>query len=245
METNKTILLREVVSVKDRKTIGSITDLCVDAESASISHYVIGDIKAVEHKVLPREKVIAIGDTFATIQSESALLSSDSKAVKKLLEEGFRLVGTPVFSSGGNRLGAVTGFKFNSETGAIQEVSMGDKVSFSSDEIMFISPEYVFVNSQKMVDVSTIKDIPDNSHICQSMNDSDAPDLSTEQSVSNGKPDENLVLRELLLGAKVNQRVESKDSEFSIDEGEAITPEVLDKAQKHDALLLLTIHVDM
>ena len=75
--------------------------------------------------------------------------------------------------------------------------------------------------------------------------ETDGQGLAKIQSKESDQFDESFVLRKLLLGTKTNSRVESRDGGFAIDEGETITPEVIDKAQKHDVLLLLTIHVDI
>ena len=67
------------------------------------------------------------------------------------------------------------------------------------------------------------------------------PERDAEQ-VPEDDPDAEL--KEFLLGKTLNERVVSKDGAFAAEQGLELTSEVLDDAQRHDALLLLTMSVD-
>lgn len=57
--------------------------------------------------------------------------------------------------------------------------------------------------------------------------------------------DEDRALKEILLGAILNDDVVSEDGQFKLSKGSTITVENLCAAHRHDALLLLTMNVDI
>ena len=240
METNKTILLREVVSIEDKKTIGAVKDLCVDSETGKVSHYIIGDSGRGSLSILPREKAVAVGDSFITIRKDSVLLSTDNKSGKSLVDDGFRLVGTEAYSDQGNRLGSVTAFEFDAKSGAITMITLSDGSEYAAGKILFFTPRYVFVDKNGVQEVSV-----------GSSKEPSEPAAPKADSAVQAKPDldssddENKAVRDLLVGKRVSENVVSADGRFELAKGETITEEILARAQEHDALLLLTLGVEV
>lgn len=148
METNKTILMREVVSIGERKTVGAVKDIRIDCEGRSVSHFVIGDFVRGASRVLPYKGIRAVGDTFVTINKEDAFLDPASKPSKDLLEDGFKLVGVEVFSGDGDRIGSIGGFEFDPKTGSISSITLGDGAQYDASSVLFFSPKFVFVDGE-------------------------------------------------------------------------------------------------
>ncbi len=265
METNKTILMRDVVAIKDRKTVGSVKDLRIECESGAVSHYIIGDASLSTLAALPSTKVIAVGDTFVTIEGESVLMPAESRSTKSLLEEGCRLVGLEVFSRAGDRIGSVAGFTFDTKTGKIEQIDLGDEGIFTAESILFFSPSYIFVDDrevqvspEKKNPVDTVAEkkaapLPETAAV-ESQEQGEAPVREeAEKAVAavqeadepEDADDEDRALKEILLGAVLGDDVVSEDGQFKLTKGSTITVEDLRAAHKHDALLLLTMNVDI
>lgn len=146
METNESILSREVVSIDDRKRIGRMKDICVDCETRSISHYIVTNAVTKSSLVLPFEKSLSVGDSFMTIQSHEDFISVTSEEARRAITEGYRLVGTEVFSRAGNRLGTVENFEFDPAYGLVTKITLGKRKAFTAESFVFFSPEFVFVD---------------------------------------------------------------------------------------------------
>jgi uncharacterized protein YrrD len=255
-----------------------------------VSHYVLGTSSLYELTLLPREKVLAVGDTFVTIHTSSDLITADQKGAKEILSEKYNLVGLDVFSKTGDRLGIVEGFSFDAPTGKIQEFTMNDGTVFHSGSFLFFSPEYVFVDldalvpgaksnqdqavsktaieSEKLNPVAetSVFEQVNNVSPSESIENAKISDEVNEDSSSVTKSDESAnttlepvlaeavaaelseevkAMHDLLIGAVLNADVKSEDGQFTALKGTTITQDVYDSAVKHDAVLLLTLSIDL
>lgn len=145
METNETILTRKVVGIEDRKTLGKVTGLRVDCDTLGVSHYLVGSASTNATLVLPFEKALSVGDTFVTVQSRAGFLPMTNEA-RAIDADGFKLVGTEVYTKTGNRLGVVASFAFDCVFGAVTEIALDSGATFPSDRFVFFAPEFVFVD---------------------------------------------------------------------------------------------------
>jgi sporulation protein YlmC with PRC-barrel domain len=145
MESNETILTREVVALDDRKRLGKVKGLRVDPDSRAISHYVIGSFSTGADLVLPFSEALAVGDTFLTIQGLSSLLPVGAPEASTALENGYLLLESEVFSHTGNRLGRIKGFDFDPVFGAVSAISLSG-TAFDASKFVFFSSEFVFVD---------------------------------------------------------------------------------------------------
>ena len=78
METNESILVRNVVGLDDRRVIGKMRELRVNCDTLAVSHYIVASATTNAPLALPFDRALAIGDTFVTVQSrENFLAASD------------------------------------------------------------------------------------------------------------------------------------------------------------------------
>ncbi|MCL1798941.1 MAG: PRC-barrel domain-containing protein [Eggerthellaceae bacterium] len=281
METNETILTREIVSIDDRKRLGALRELCVDCDTLSVSHYIVNSASTNASLVLPFDKSIAVGDTFMTIQSRDDFISTADGEAKRIMDEGYRLLGVEVFSQNGNRVGTVESYEFDPTHGKITKIILGKRLSYTSDSFVFFAPDFVFVDdgestayevrhgargtrgrkkgSTTSVSKTTTRaarktaemDVDEPLEIMDDLVDTGA-DAGTaarnsapvDTKVVAADVDEDAVLKEFLVDARVTDAVESKDGLFRVEKGTKLTKELVDEAQKHDALLLLTMSVE-
>ncbi len=145
METNETILTRKAVGLDDRKALGKVSDLRVDCDTLGVCHYIVSSASTNSSLVLPFEKALAVGDTFMTVQSRNDFLPLSDEALG-IVNDGFRLVGSEVYSKTGNRLGIVASYGFDPVFGKVTELVLDSKATFAADQLVFFSPEFVFVD---------------------------------------------------------------------------------------------------
>lgn len=145
METNQTILTREVVVIDSQKKLGSVKALRVDAAAMAVSHYIVNNESTGSFLVLPFENAIAVGDTFLTVQNRDDFLAANDADSNKVLQNGYVLLQEQVFSKTGNALGAVKGFEFDAAQGTVTQILLEDGSAFAADCFIFFSPDFVFV----------------------------------------------------------------------------------------------------
>ena len=150
METNKTILLREVISLGSKKSLGAVWGVLVDGSTKRVGYFLISDDMLSSVSILSWKNIFGIGDSFITVYDEH-LINARSEEGKNIIFNSCRLVGLDVFSSNGDRIGAVDGFAFNTKTGLIEMIGLTNGNLFDSDSIIFVSSSYVFVNEDARI----------------------------------------------------------------------------------------------
>lgn len=148
METNETIVTKQVVSLDDAGQVGTVSGLVINAETRAISHYLIASA-ANGTLALPFDRALSVGDTFLILQSEDDLTSAASA---QEAENSFDLVGLPVFSVAGNKIGTVESYEIDTIYGDIVKIFLDDESEFVADEFVFFSPNFVFVNDGSKTD---------------------------------------------------------------------------------------------
>lgn len=146
METNESILVRDVVGLDDRRVIGKMRELRVDCDSLAVSHYIVASATTTAPLVLPFDRALSVGDTFVTIQSRENFLPASSTEAQALIAGGFKLVGVEAYSRTGNKLGAIASYDFDPVYGAVTSVTLADGTVFGADTFVFFAPEFVFVD---------------------------------------------------------------------------------------------------
>ena len=268
METNESILTREIVSIDDRKKLGKMKELCVDCDTLSVCHYIVNSAATGSALVLPFEKSLAVGDTFMTVQSRDDFISPLEGEAKRVLDEGFRLVGVEVFSQNGNRLGVVESYEFDVTHGTVTKIVLGKRLAFAAETFVFFAPDFVFVDDGEATQFemrlgskavkAKKKGVPrifskgpkeavekeEEFEAAPVVEEAAAEEVVEAPAVEAAVVDEDEVLKEFLINSVVSDDVESKDGLFVVLKGTVLTKEIVDAAQVHDALLLLTMSVE-
>lgn len=252
METNETILTRKAVGLDDRKTLGKVSDLRVDCDALGVCHYIVNSASTNSSLVLPFEKALAVGDTFMTVQSRSDFLPVSDEAVS-IVNDGFKLVGSEVYSKTGNRLGVVASYGFDPVFGKVTELVLDSEATFASDQFVFFAPEFVFVDDgeqtaaeQRSAGVGADR-VEDEDDAAPAVEPVCSEAAEVEEPPAEAQPDsadEDAELVVFLLGQTTAEDVVSADGAFAVSRGTVLTSDILDEARAHDALLLLTMSVD-
>lgn len=249
METNKSIISRDVIAINDHKKVGKVKDVTVDCETKSVGDLIIENETTHSALALPFEKTVSIGDAFVVIESRDDLLSPNDTASKLAILDGYTPVGVDVYSLAGNRIGAVDGFEFDEVYGAVTRITMEDATEFADEAILFFSPEYVFVNDgretakmlrEKARGTGRAESSSANAH--QDLRAKHPEPKAAEPAAA--KKSDQAELREALLGERLQEDVTSEDGKFSAKKNATIDEKMLDEAEAHDALVLLTMAID-
>ena len=256
METNESILTREVVSLDDRKIMGKLEGLRIDCDNCAVSHFIVRNPATGSSLVLPFSRALAIGDTFLTIQNSEDILPVSQES-DRVVDEGFQMVGIDVFSKTGNRLGTVDGYEFDTTFGKVTKFAITDGGEFAAESYVFFSPDFVFVDDGALTapDLRAKPGVAAESAPAPAAAPVEKPawfETASQQEEGAGvsqpaeaaaQTDEDEALREFLIGAVLEDDVVSEDGVFTAAKGETLTAEQVDEAAQHDALLLLTMSV--
>ncbi|WP_283170091.1 PRC-barrel domain-containing protein [Curtanaerobium respiraculi] len=152
MEITESILGRKVVALDDRKAVGSLKEIVVDCAQYRISHYVVEDEEAQVEMALPFNKVIAVGDTYMTIQDAAGLVSCAEMSTPYAVVESFDLLGLKAYSRAGNYLGTVKLYDIDPGTGALARIVLDGGGEYGKGSFVSLSPEFIFVDDGTATD---------------------------------------------------------------------------------------------
>lgn len=216
MRDIKAIMGREVVGIAQRKTVGNVSDVIVDCDDSSVSHFVVESADGMTKALLPFSLAIGVGNDYIVVDDWARDASNDDQA-DAAIAKGFDLLGTPIVAASGNAIGTADDYEIDEHTGAITKLISAQAGEFSTNDMLFVSPEYAFVNAEGV--------------------QAQKPVQATEAQIDREA-------EEFLLGSVLIDDVKSSDGLFHAEAGGVITAELLADAQKHDAVVALAAAVD-
>jgi sporulation protein YlmC with PRC-barrel domain len=275
METNETILTRDVVIIESQKVPGSVKSLRVDCDKVAVSHFIVNKDSAGAVLVLPFEKALSVGDAFVTVQKRDDFLPSNDAYSNKVIQDGYKLVKEEVFSKTGNKLGAVKSFEFETIYGRITSLTLEDGTCYSSDAIVFFSTDFIFVDDGALTsaELRLVEEAKD--EVVEEVEDptvsvtlvdevaeeaaevvaevAEEVEVALEAAVevaAEPEDDDDATISDeeilqFLIGTTLQADVESEDGLFKAVKGSVLTRQTILEAAKHDAILLLTINVEV
>ncbi|MCL2806698.1 MAG: hypothetical protein FWD27_00820 [Coriobacteriia bacterium] len=273
METNETILTRDVVVLESQKKLGSVKALRVNSDTMTVCHYIINNDSTGSILVLPFEKALSVGDTFMMVQSRDDFLAANDAFSNKVLQEGYVLLKEEVFSKTGNKLSPVQGFEFDTVSGGVTKLQLESGQSYSSDSFLFFSSDFVFVDDGTPTAID-LRGVTGESPVVAApaafgagvmaasteVPEAPAPVVAEEPVVVAAPAEEPVVVAPpaeeettvsdeeimgFLEGAVLQSDVESENGVFKVSKGTVLTKEIILEAAEHDAVLLLTINAEV
>jgi uncharacterized protein YrrD len=115
---------RKVVSRASAQEVGQVTRLLVDAQQRQIAAVVIGQGKKAQ--VVDWTQVSGFGPDAVMVTDEDALRSPADDRERAAVDGKLDLVGKRALSELGNELGVIDDVTFDSDTGALEDVLIGD-----------------------------------------------------------------------------------------------------------------------
>lgn len=218
MKNVQSIFGLDVVSINQRKTIGKVKDVIVDCIGEQYSHFVIESTDQSVILLLPFESAIGVGNDFVVAQDvkQEARNAESDQVAKKTLSEGFDLLQTQIATVQGDIVGSVSDIEIDEKTGSILNIVSEEENSYGIESVVFLSQEYVFINTKD--------------DIAKKPDAKDTVDLDAETN-------------EFLLGKTLETDVASDNGAFNVEAGTLVTEEIIEDAQKNNALVALTIAI--
>lgn len=266
METNETILTKAVVSIKDRKVVGTLAGVAIDCDAFAVSHYLVSSNATNSTLVLPFANTESVGDTFVIIQDRDCFLPTSDSSANAVINSAFDLAGLKVYSRAGSAIGELASYDIDSTYGTVSEIKLVDGSTFGPEEYVFFAPDFVFVNdgtktaaelrqeaaeaqaaaeevAEEAEEPEAEAEPAEEEPVEESSAEEDAED-EQEAEEDLDEPDSDEELKGFLLGKALAEQVVSADGAFAATKGTVLTEELLNAAQKSDALLLLAMSVE-
>ena len=116
---------RKVVSRSSAKELGAVSHLLVDAQQVRIAAIVIG--RGNKAQLAEWAQVSGFGPDAVMVVDDGALRPPADDRERAAAEGKLELVGKRVLSERGNELGELDDVTFDADTGALEELLIGDR----------------------------------------------------------------------------------------------------------------------
>ncbi|MEG2202518.1 MAG: PRC-barrel domain-containing protein [Christensenellaceae bacterium] len=216
MKKSSEVLGLKVMGIREGLEEGVAQDFMIDSTTKKVEYLILKNSSGYGFRALKISDILGIGaDYIMTATVENARKIYESKDILEVIEKGFFMLGTTALSSTGDVIGRVTDFTFDEKSGALEDLVLDDGNEFSAKTIATLAGKMVFID-------------PSGSDVFNTVH---KDNTMAEES------------RTFLLGRTLKGDVISEDGEFKADSGTVLTEEILDAADKHDAVLALTLNV--
>ncbi len=261
MKKSSEVLGLKVIGIREGVENGIAQDFMIDTESKKIKYLILKSSSGYGFRVMNVTDVEAIGaDYIITGSVENAINIYESKEIMEEIEKGFFILGTTVLSSSGNIIGTVSDFTFEEKTGEMDRVMLNDGHEFSASNIATLAGKMVFINEDGAVskpaeqiaepapepvaeEVFVAEELPAVEEIevpASPIVAEQAAPVAAEAPARSALEQESITF---LLGKTVKSEVLSDDGMFRLEAGTELTEEIINLAEKHDAILTLTLSV--
>ncbi len=269
MKKSSEVLGLRVIGIREGMENGIAQDFMIDTESKKIKYLILKSSSGYGFRVMNVTDVEAIGaDYIITGSVENAINIYESKEIMEEIEKGFFILGTTVLSSSGNIIGTVSDFTFEEKTGEMDRVILNDGYEFSASNIATLAGKMVFINEEGAVSkpaepaiaeavaepvieeqiaeepaiIEEATPVVEEAVIAEEVPvaEIEVPAAAEEAPARSALEQESITF---LLGKTVKSEVLSDDGMFRLEAGTELTEEIINLAEKHDAILTLTLSV--
>ncbi|MFY9176123.1 MAG: PRC-barrel domain-containing protein [Caldicoprobacterales bacterium] len=212
-----------LISVEEAKELGQIREILIDPLEASVKYLMVMDDKwYFGAKIIPFDKVLSIGQDAITIRkADDLIMLSQVQDAIELAEKDIKIIGARVFTEKGENLGMVLEYYVNQDNGKILRYDLEGV----NGPIIMDNPKIVSFGTNTLV----IKD----AMIEQEEN--------KPQYISSAKLFEEKQ-RQFLIGRRAKKTILDNSGNVLVEEGQAITREILDKVTDKNKIIEITIN---
>lgn len=221
MKSASTIANLSIVGIREGEQIAVVKSLLVNRTAKKVEYLSVGqDAAGTFAALISFRDIVGIGNDYIVIKSADDIKKAfGDKSLAAVEEECLIPIGIRVLSSAGDILGSVADYVVDEKTGRIIKLLLDNDQEIDGAKILTLSAKFV------MADAGGAADAPE-----------DAGDGEVDSGLDDGSV-------AYLLGKTVNADIISEDGEFSITKGTVLTRELIARAEKHGALLQLTMEV--
>ncbi|MBO8138654.1 MAG: PRC-barrel domain-containing protein [Desulfotomaculum sp.] len=244
MKTSKEIISLPVLSIAEVTYLGTVKDLLINPQNGTVDFVVVEPENSfTENKLIAFENVVGIGEDALTVRSQDALIpfSTSTEAVE-LQEKNVKVINSKVMTEKGTLVGSISEILVDEESGKI--VGCEWVPSDEREKAGYIPTTHVITYGRDMIIVD--KDF--RYYVADNITgvEAGADDSVIEETAGNTGEDPLKFFedkqKEYLIGRKVTARIAADDGEIIAEEGDIVTPEIIEKATKADKYIDLTLN---
>ena len=221
MKSASTIKKLPIVGMAEGEQIAVIDSILVNRQTKNVAYLSVDHgVPDMIPSLLPFRDIVGVGNDFIVVQSKDSFIKANDA------EECLLLTGTTVLSSAGDIIANVTDYEMDEKTGTIEKLLLDNGQEIPGSRLVTLSKTYIFADMD-----GTMAAMPTMT----------APAAPEPAAVEADGLDEGTI--DYLMGKTVRSDLRSDDGGFTVSAGTVITRELILEAQRHDALLLLTMEV--
>lgn len=256
-----------VIALREGGEIGIVRELVVDARNSTVAALLIQDRDWFRNpKAIVYSAIKALGDDAVMVESRGDLKSiAQTDELHPLLEEQVRVLGARCISTEGRYMGKISEFLLDTITGKITDVEITSPSS--SQKPILVPASSIVTLTTDLVILQEREQVP----LRQDARPTEKAQTSLGVSVGaratrGNQPDKQLAAQDedpaqmergeggvrkileerqdaYLLGKEVRRDVTADDGRVIIKAGEAISPEIIERAKEADKYLALSFSI--
>lgn len=212
-----------LISVGEAKELGQIREILIDPSEARVKYLMIMDDKwYFGAKIVPFNRILSIGQDAITVgNAEDVQMLPEVQDAIELVEKDIKIVGSRVFTEKGENMGMVLEYYINSDDGQIIRYELEGV----NGPIIMEKPEIISFGAKTLVVKEAIV----------------GKEEKAVQNISSAKLFEEKQ-RQFLIGRRAKKTILDSSGNVLVEEGQAITKEILDKVTDKNKIIEITIN---
>lgn len=245
-----------VMGVNEGEQVAVVEKILVGRQSKVVEYLSVNTGKAgVVPSLLPFADVMGIGQDYIVIQSADSIKKAyENDDLITAAEEGLLLTGASVLSSTGDLIDRIADYVIDEKTGEVAKLLLKGGQEVDGDRLLTLSAKFVFINADGVEPAAPVDEAPAEEPAVEEVvaeevivEEVAAAEEKKEAAPADGSDDFKPVLDDatlnFLIGQPVLADVRSDDGEFFVAEGTVLTEDILKDADKHGALLQVTMEI--
>ena len=212
-----------LLSVDEAKELGQIREILIDPSEAKVKYLMIMDDKwYFGAKIVSFDRILSIGQDAITVRKvEDLQMLPEVQDAIELAERDIKIVGARVFTEKGENMGMVLEYYINPDDGKIVRYELEGV----NGPIIMDNPEIISFGTKALVVKEAIV----------------AKEEKTVQNKSSAKLFEEKQ-RQFLIGRRAKKTILDSSGNVLVEEGQAITKEILDRVTDKNKIIEITIN---
>jgi len=212
-----------LISVGEAKELGQIREILIDSSEARVKYLMIMDDQwYFGAKIVPFDKILSIGQDAITVRkAEDLQMLPEVQDAIDLAERNIKIIGARVFTEKGENLGMVLEYYINPDDGKIIRYELEGV----NGPIIMENPEIISFGTKTLMVKEAVV----------------GKEEKTVQSKSSAKLFEEKQ-RQFLIGRRAKKTILDSSGNVLVEEGQAITKEILDKVTDKNKIIEITIN---
>ena len=217
-----------LISIGEASELGQIRDILIDPNEAKVKYLMIMDDKwYFGAKIVPFDRILSIGQDAITVgKAEELEKFCKVQDAIELAEKDIRIIGARVFTEKGESMGIITEYYVDQEEGKISRYELEGV----NGPLIMEYPEIISFGTKTLVIEEAIV-----GQKSENLGKKDQPIKSSTKLFEEKQ-------RQFLIGRRARKNILDKSGNVLVEEGQAITREILDKVTDKNKIIEMTIN---